>query len=230
MNSGAIAPILVFDVNETLLDLKTLEPLFLRLFGNADILREWFPELVLYSQTLTLSDRYVPFGEIAVAVFHMVADNHGVAVTEQDAGELRQRLLNMPACGDVIPAMQRLRDAGFRLVTLTNSPPAPSPTPLEKAGISDYLEAQFSVDAVRRFKPHASVYQHVAAQLQVETRELCMVACHVWDIIGAQAVGCQGAMITRAHNSCLPLSALPAPDFVAPDIGLLADQLIQADT
>lgn len=28
------APILVFDVNETLLDLETLEPLFQRLFGD----------------------------------------------------------------------------------------------------------------------------------------------------------------------------------------------------
>lgn len=45
---------IVFDVNETLLDITTLEPLFARVFGDASVLREWFAELILYSQTMTL--------------------------------------------------------------------------------------------------------------------------------------------------------------------------------
>ncbi|MBG64910.1 MAG: haloacid dehalogenase, partial [Roseobacter sp.] len=53
---------IVFDVNETLLDIATLEPFFDRVFGNAAVLREWFPELILYSQTVTLSGLYAPFG------------------------------------------------------------------------------------------------------------------------------------------------------------------------
>jgi 2-haloacid dehalogenase len=47
--------IIVFDVNETLLDITTLEPLFERVFGDRAVLREWFAQLILYSQTLTLS-------------------------------------------------------------------------------------------------------------------------------------------------------------------------------
>ena len=47
-------PILVFDVNETLLDISTLTPLFTRLFNDGSVLHEWFAQLVLYSQTLTL--------------------------------------------------------------------------------------------------------------------------------------------------------------------------------
>ncbi len=49
------APILVFDVNETRLDIATLEPLFQRLFGSGAVMREWFAQLVLYSQTMTLA-------------------------------------------------------------------------------------------------------------------------------------------------------------------------------
>lgn len=75
-------PILVFDVNETLLDISTLTPLFSRLFNDGSILREWFAQLVLYSQTLTLSGLYTPFGEIGVGALRMVADIHGV---EKDA-------------------------------------------------------------------------------------------------------------------------------------------------
>ena len=41
--SAAVAPsICVFDVNETLLDIESLAPLFQRLFGDRKVVREWF--------------------------------------------------------------------------------------------------------------------------------------------------------------------------------------------
>jgi FMN phosphatase YigB (HAD superfamily) len=118
---------IVFDVNETLLDIATLEPFFVRVFGNAAVLREWFPELILYSQTVTWSGLYVPFGDLA-------------------------------------------------------------------GGVSS----------------------------------LCMVACHIWDTIGAQSVGCRGAFIARPHNSILHVPGVPEPDFTSHDLAKLADQIIQA--
>ena len=54
--------IIVFDVNETLLDITTLNPVFERIFGNADVLREWFAQLILYSQTMTIAGLYTPSG------------------------------------------------------------------------------------------------------------------------------------------------------------------------
>ena len=133
-------PILVFDVNETLLDISTLTPLFSRLFNDGSILREWFAQLVLYSQTLTLSGLYTPFGEIGVGTLRMVADIHGVEITDADIDELKARMGKMPAYADVVPALTLLKEAGFRLVTLTNSESSESPTPLEKAGLSEFFE------------------------------------------------------------------------------------------
>jgi 2-haloacid dehalogenase len=48
-------PALVFDVNETLLDLETLTPHFARIFGDGGVMREWFAQLILYSEALTLA-------------------------------------------------------------------------------------------------------------------------------------------------------------------------------
>ena len=39
--------VLVFDVNETLLDIEALNPLFERVIGDRRVLREWFGQLVL---------------------------------------------------------------------------------------------------------------------------------------------------------------------------------------
>jgi 2-haloacid dehalogenase len=38
----AARPLIVFDVNETLLDLQTMEPIFERIFGERQAMRLWF--------------------------------------------------------------------------------------------------------------------------------------------------------------------------------------------
>jgi len=219
---------IVFDVNETLLDISTLEPFFKRVFGNAAVLREWFAELILYSQTVTLSGLYVPFGDLAGGVLRMVGENKQVVVQDTDVSNLKSLIGSMPAYADVVPALTKLRNAGFTLVTLTNSAPSPAPTPLEKAGIAALFDDHFSVDEVGNFKPHPSTYQMVADRLGVGTSNLCMVACHLWDTIGAQSVGCQGAFITRPNNSLLHAPNVPRPDFTSHDLTMLADQIIKA--
>ena len=226
MENPDAAPIIVFDVNETLLDITTLEPLFDRLFGDVAMLRTWFAELILYSQTMTLSGLYAPFGELAAGTLFMAGSNHDIAISDADIAELKERLGNMPAHPDVVPALTRLRDAGFRLVTLTNSASSPSPTPLEKAGIDRFFDRHFSVEAVQKFKPAPQTYQYAANELGVETADLLMVACHLWDIVGAQAAGCKGAFITRPNNAILPAEGLPLPDIVVGGLGELADQLV----
>jgi 2-haloacid dehalogenase len=218
--------IIVFDVNETLLDITTLEPLFHRVFGDRQVLREWFSALVLYSQTMTLSGLYTPFGELGVGALRMTADIHQVGIEDDDIAELKERMGTMPAHPDAIPALTRLRDAGFRLVTLTNSASGASPTPLEKAGLSHFFERTFSIEETGKFKPAPETYHLVAKALSVETSDLCLVACHLWDTIGAQAAGCRGAFLTRPHNAILTAPGVPLPDLVAAELTALVDQII----
>lgn len=221
--------IIVFDVNETLLDITHLEPLFERVFSDRTILREWFAQLVLYSQTMTLAGLYTPFGELGVGALRMVADIHQVSVTEADIAELKERLGTMPAHADVAPALTRLRDAGFRLVTLTNSAGSASPTPLQHAGLDHFFEHTFSVETAGKFKPAPATYRLVAEALSVETSDLCLVACHLWDTLGAQAAGCHSAFVTRPHNALLPAEGVPHPDIVAPELTTLADEIIAGE-
>lgn len=219
--------ILVFDVNETLLDITTLEPLFKRVFGDAAVLREWFAQLILYSQTMTLSGLYTPFGALAIGTLRMVATARGVEVDDADIKELKERMGTMPAHPDVVPALMSLRDAGFRLVTLSNSASATAPTALDNAGLSQLFEYAFSVEVVRKFKPAPETYRHVAQAMQVRVSDLCLVACHLWDTVGAQAAGCSGALVTRPHNALLPAADVPLPDITASNMSDLADLIIR---
>ncbi len=226
MSKSERPSILVFDVNETLLDLTTLEPLFERIFGDSAMMREWFAQLILYSEALTLSDLYTPFGELSAGTLRMVGETAGVVITDGDVDELKERIGTMPAHPDAASALDRLRSAGFRLVTLTNSPPSTSPTPLERAGLADYFERSFSVHEVGRFKPAQETYRLVARDLSVEPSALCMVACHLWDTIGAQAAGCAGALVRRPGNAVMFATGVPVPDIVVDGMHQLAEEII----
>jgi 2-haloacid dehalogenase len=219
--------ICVFDVNETLLDIEFLAPLFQRLFGDGKVMREWFGQLVLYSEAITLSGPYTTFFSLGQGVLQMLGSIYGVSIQHADIEELRTRMLTMPAHPDVPAGLKQLQDAGFRLVTLSNSPPVSQSSPLKHAGIDGWFEKSFSVDRVRRFKPAPQVYHMVAQELDVPPAAICMVAAHVWDTIGAQSVGCSGALITRSGNAPLPVRGLPQPQAVAPDLPGVATQLIK---
>jgi 2-haloacid dehalogenase len=68
-------------------------------------------------------------------VMKMLGAIHDVSITEADIDELRTGMLTMPAHPDVPSGLKQLKDAGFRLVMCTNSPPDPHASPLKHAGI-----------------------------------------------------------------------------------------------
>lgn len=218
--------VLVFDVNETLIDIESLGPTFERLFGDAAVLRTWFGELVMYSMTLTLSGLYVDFFGLGQAVLQMIARIRGVDPTDDDRRALTEAMRTMPAHPDAATGLERLQADGYRLVTLTNSPHRPNaPSPLDNAGLSQYFEQQFSVDPAGVFKPSTHLYRRVAYDLGVPMSECMMVAAHAWDTIGAQSAGMHGALITRPGNAPLTAPGVPDPTLIAADLHDLATQM-----
>lgn len=180
----------------------------------------------MYSMTATLSGNYVDFFTLGQAVLRMIGGIRRVSINDGDLEEFAHGMRTMPAHPDVADGLVELRAHGYRLVTLTNSPPKPgAPTPLENAGLALHFETQFSVDTWRLFKPSRELYTGVAEELGVEPSDCMMVAAHVWDTIGAQSAGFRGALITRPGNAPLPTLALPQPDLVVADIPELAGRL-----
>ena len=59
-----MARVILFDVNETLLDLRALDPPFERAFGRASVRHEWFGQLLQSAFVSTITDSYADFGTI----------------------------------------------------------------------------------------------------------------------------------------------------------------------
>ena len=71
----ATPSVLVFDVNETLIDIESMAPVFERIFGDPQAMREWFGQLVMYSMTATLSGHYVDFFTLGQGVLPDACDH-----------------------------------------------------------------------------------------------------------------------------------------------------------
>jgi 2-haloacid dehalogenase len=220
----AALPLIVLDVNETLLDLGTMEPTFQRIFGDKAAMRLWFANLILYSAALTVAGCYVPFTDIGSAVMKMLADTRGIKITDNDKKELTEKFSTMPPHPEVPAALRKLRNAGFRLFCLTDNLLEVQTRQLDHGGIVDLFERRFSADGVKHHKPSPQAYAYVEKELGVRPAQLCLIACHTWDTLGAVASGWQGALIKRVGNDVLGVG--PQPHIVGNDLNDVADQLI----
>jgi 2-haloacid dehalogenase len=217
-------PLIVFDVNETLLDLETMAPTFERIFGDKAAMRLWFAHFILYSAALTVAGDYVPFTDIGAAVMKMLADTRGIRIRDTDKKELTDKFSTMPAHPEVPAALDKLRGAGFRLFTLTDNLLEVQSRQLQHAGIVGAFERRFSADSVKRHKPAREAYAYVEKELEVPPSQLCLIACHTWDTLGAVAAGWSAALIRRAGNDVLTVG--PQPHIVGDDLDDVANQLI----
>jgi 2-haloacid dehalogenase len=225
-DEATLRPLVVFDVNETLLDLEALTPAFENLFGDGSTMRLWFANLITYSEALTLSGVYVPFTEIGSAVLKMLAATHGITITDDMAAEFTNVFASLPPHPEVPDALRRLRYNGFRLFTLTDNTLEVSGRQLDRGGLIDLFERRFSVDeSVKMHKPSQDAYDSLTREFGVKPSGLCLIACHVWDTIGALAAGWQAGLILRKGNAPLPVG--PQPTYIGEDLDALADQLIK---
>src|ERR1700754_3759346 len=221
----AALPLIVFDVNETLLDLQTMEPTFERIFGEKSAMRLWFADLILYSAALTVAGCYVPFTDIGSAVMKMLADTRGIEIDDQDKRELTEKFSTMPPHPEVRAALGKLRKAGFRLFTLTDNLLEVQTRQLQHGGIVDLFERRFSADGVKHHKPSREAYAYVARELGARPSDFCLIACHTWDTLGAVAAGWEAALIKRPGNDVLGVG--PQPQVVGNNLDDVADQLIR---
>lgn len=223
-SSSKQSRILVFDVNETLLDVQALQPFFKDHFGDGAVLKEWFSQTLLYSQTATTAGPYADFSKIARLALEMTARIHRVQFGDADAELLFGAMRTLPVHSDVPGALQRLREHGFRLFTLTNSAPDVLRAQMEAAGLASLFERLLSVDPVEKFKPHPATYKYVAHLLGMPPGKLTMIAAHPWDLIGARAVGYKPAFVERTRTAWFHLT--PKPEISGPTMDEIATQLI----
>ena len=219
--------VLFFDVNETLLDLTAMKTSVGKVLnGRSELLPLWFTTMLQYSLVSTVGRQYKDFGVIGAAALQMVAANIGISVTEEEAKKaILGPIRSLPAHPEVKAALQQLKDAGYKLVSFTNSSNKGVETQFKNAGLTQYFEERLSVEDIGKFKPHTDAYDWASRKMGVKPSECLLVAAHGWDIAGALWAGWRGAFISRPGAQLYPLS--PNPEINVKNLQLVTDQLVK---
>jgi 2-haloacid dehalogenase len=194
-----------FDLNGTLVDPGALiEPRELAL--------EALDEASVLAMITSLGGREAPFKDLLEAALRRKLVRAG-----RDPGEATgalERLPQMPAFPEAQAALGTLRDAGFELAVLTQSPAESANAVLAGAGLE--MDRVLSASPL---KPDRRAY--------APAQGAWFVAAHWWDIAGAAGAGLRTAWVSR-DDVAYPGGPVPQPDISAPDLLSAAEAIASA--
>lgn len=218
---------ILFDINETVLDLASLRPRFEGVFGDSGVTATWFAMLLHTSTVCALTKVETGFAALAGITLDNVAARRGATVSEQQRSDILGGFASLQPHADIVPALQRLRDAGYRTVAFSNSSLSLVTSQITNAGLADLYDNIISVEETGSFKPDRKVYEYVAARVDRPIAELRLVATHDWDTHGAITAGLMAAYIDRSGAPYNPL--YNRPDVFATTMDGVVTQILQED-
>ena len=216
----------IFDVNETMLDLRALDPLFIEWFGDPVARKDWFAQTLHLAMTFAATSTFKSFGEVGAAALAEIGRRRHRSLQENASTRLREMMLSLPAHPDVEPALRLLHNAGFTTAALSNNPLPVVKAQLRHAGLAPLLDEIMSVDEAGALKPAPEVYQFAVGRLGLPAGSIWMVAAHGWDIAGATRAGLRGAFLARPGQSPDPFAP---PEIIADDLRSLVHAILETD-
>jgi len=207
---------IAFDLNGTLLD-----PAALLGAQHAELGRQALDHAVMQAMADTVTGHHRPFPDYLRAALkrelQILGADHGLL----DAA--MQRAAALPAFVDAKSALKTLSRAGYQIAVVTNSGGPAASSALNAADLGAFVDAVIGADEVGAYKPHPRVYAHAASELGVAPEQICLIAAHAWDVLGAQRAGWRAAWV--AHREQHLLSTVPEPTLRATSLEQAADLL-----
>jgi len=218
---------ILFDINETVLDLASLRPLFAEAFGEANVAATWFATLLQSSTVCAITGVRTTFAELAGHALDRLAAVRGVNLTDDRRGAILGAFASLPPHDDVAPALDALRSAGYRTVAFTNSSRDLVTTQMTNSGLMEKFDSLVSVEDTGSFKPDGRVYAFVAERLERAPDDLRLVAAHDWDTHGALTAGLRAAYVDRSGAPYHPL--YKRPDVFGRSMAEVARHIVAVD-
>ena len=198
-----------FDSFQTLFSLDPLKDR-LRTAGLAGShLSPWYARAVRDACALAAADDYRPFADVAAAALAGLAEEMGTRLVPAQVRRVMDGMRDLPAVDDVRPAFERLRAAGVAVGLYSNASAELMRHWLDRAGLTELVDAVVSVDDVPVLKPSRRGYHHAADAFGVSPGEAALVAAHSWDCHGAARSGLTTGWVRRQELRFNPVMGEP---------------------
>ncbi|MGJ8678367.1 MAG: haloacid dehalogenase type II [Akkermansiaceae bacterium] len=218
---------ILFDINETILDLTSLRAKFKSAFDDDKQSDIWFSMLLHASTVCALTGVQTDFGSLASATLDRVCAKAGKSLSDEVRDEILDSFTHMSAHSDVKSALSRLRSEGYRTVAFSNSSDDLIERQIQNSELSNHFDDIVSVEKSGTFKPDRAAYNFVARHLDKPIGNLRLVATHDWDTHGALAAGMKAAYIDRSGTPYYP--QYEKPDVSGTTMDEVVDQILELD-
>lgn len=214
----------VFDAYGTLFDVSSVAR------GAQDALGErwqtlsdlWRAKQLQYTWLRGLAGHYEDFQRVTADALDFALDSLNI-----DDPALRARLLDLyfeiDAYPEVPDVLRRLRADGKKLAILSNGTPAMLRAAAANAGIEHLFDAILSVELVRVFKPHPSVYALASDRFGLPESRVCFLSSNGWDAFSAKAYGFRVLWCNRFGQAPERIPAVPDGELA--DLSALPEHL-----
>ena len=136
---------LFFDLNETLLDIRTLQTIFEESFDHPGALHQWLTKTLFMSNTLGIVGEYKGFDALAEEALDQVFMENRRLPSAPIKDRILSQFRQLPPHDDVIPSLEWLKTKGLRCVVISNSTQEMMQEQLKHAGLTDYFDNTYSV-------------------------------------------------------------------------------------
>jgi 2-haloacid dehalogenase len=188
----------VFDAYGTLFDVHSVIARCDATFPGrgAALSQAWRQKQLEYTWLRSLMGRYESFEAVTEHALKHTCTALGLALSEANVRDLMQAYRALATYPEVADALAGMRDC--RLAILSNGSPAMLNAVVKHAKLDRVLDHVLSVDEIRVFKPHPSVYRLAVDKLHARAEDVGFVSSNYWDACGAASFGFQAFWINRA--------------------------------
>lgn len=177
--------------------------------GKGQVLSQlWRTKQLEYTWLRSLMGRYENFENITRSALRVACTHLGLPLSDVTTARLMEEYFRLSLFPEVKAALARLKH--LKLCILSNGTPRMLDSIVQHAGLAGVFSQVISVDPLRIYKPHPSVYQRGVDLAGVPKDRIAFISSNFWDVTGATAFGFRAYWINRAGNQPDELGYSPA--------------------
>lgn len=215
----------VFDLYGTLFDVHSVIERCDQTFPGygESISKLWRQKQLEYTWLRSLMGDYQNFERATADALRYTCNLLGLTLPASTEAALCDAYFHITPYPEVPQSLQRLREMGLPLAILSNGSPNSIRRVVENSGTTTLFDELISVDEVKTFKPHRSVYQLGVDRMRLPKEQILFVSCNPWDASGAKHFGYTVCWTKRSNTAFEELGQ--RPDMEVRDLKELADRL-----
>jgi len=174
----------LFDANSVVSEVDKVFP-----GKGLEFTKAWRGKQFEYGFIRSITKRHADFFNVTGDALDYTAEAMNLNLTAPDRARLLNAYLTLKPWPDAIAALQKLKAAGLRIITVSNFSRKMLQASADHAGITNLFDELLSTEVNGTYKPDAKAYELGMKRLHLKKSEIAFAAFGGWDAYGAKTFG-----------------------------------------